>query len=614
MLPNKVLSQGFFLFFIKASFWAVITYFLAKKFAVGNFWIVVFSVFLFSIPMALCGIYGNTICQIRRLHLFVHHGLLFMVLNGRLLRVIFWICWALATSFFVLIQFHTYNRLEWFVFFLVIPVFWSVFSICRWFIGGELKAYLVNDMALMCSRWLCPPIMLAIYALVTLYLGVTPVYFSFQETLNSQMASVADMNGSALVREFSYYMAFHDGIKALAMGRLAFHDTIWAAALMGIGAFLVFYNACVILSCFVIPGVEYRRIFGPLSESDPPAPVPLSRIIGISFFTMFSAFLVFLSVFVYLEAWVRQTPEMGRIRQNAESWVIPRLEQIDDAFFREGTLAKLQDAEVNALHRVDAALIHLDNQIDQAFDRLEANVDGYLDWYYSLAGEYSRIASLMAGELEQFMIVKLEQSLQETDAFREVQTALNNAIAVQNEALIEYRRKAQNIIRQNRIDPGSLPFNVVKNTSMAKVFNPPQHHDIIAFQSRLLAGGSTGAAAGIAAAVIIQRIIGKTVSNNILKPAAKALARVAVSRTTGTAGAVSAGAAAGAAIGSFIPGPGTAIGAAAGGIFFGLAVGVTVDKMLLMLEESLNREKFKDEILSAIDETRMEFKPMLNRQ
>ena len=39
-----------------------------------------------------------------------------------------------------------------------------------------------------------------------------------------------------------------------------------------------------------------------------------------------------------------------------------------------------------------------------------------------------------------------------------------------------------------------------------------------------------------------------------------------------------------------------------------------VDKMLLMLEESLNREAFKNEILQAIREARMEFKSKIKGQ
>jgi len=44
------------------------------------------------------------------------------------------------------------------------------------------------------------------------------------------------------------------------------------------------------------------------------------------------------------------------------------------------------------------------------------------------------------------------------------------------------------------------------------------------------------------------------------------------------------------------------------------AVGVSVDKMLIELEESLNREEFKREILSAVQEARVEFKAKLSSE
>jgi len=55
------------------------------------------------------------------------------------------------------------------------------------------------------------------------------------------------------------------------------------------------------------------------------------------------------------------------------------------------------------------------------------------------------------------------------------------------------------------------------------------------------------------------------------------------------------------------------VGAVIGGIIGGIAVGVTVDKMLLLLEEYMNREEFKRELISAIREARMEIKAKLKR-
>ena len=89
---GKRQGGGFFQFFYKALIWGVITYFIAKEFAVNHFWIVVLSVFLLSVPIGLTGIYGNTIRQIRRLTFFAKRGWIFRLLSGRPLKVILWIC------------------------------------------------------------------------------------------------------------------------------------------------------------------------------------------------------------------------------------------------------------------------------------------------------------------------------------------------------------------------------------------------------------------------------------------------------------------------------------------------------------------------------------------
>ncbi len=611
--PGKRQGVGFFSFFYKALIWGVITYFIAKEFAVNHFWIVVLSVFLLSVPIGLAGIYGNTIRQIRRLTFFAARGWIFRLLSGRPIKVILWTCWALVSSFFMLVQFHTYNNLEWIVFFLVVPVFWFVFTICRRLISHELKPYLVTNTALTWSRWLCPLFMLVIYVFLIVHFGKTPEYSSLQEAVNAQKDAVADMTGSALVWEVSQYLAFYDGAKAYALVCLGAQNASWALAILGIGGLVVFYNACTMLSCFLIPGVEYRRMFGPLSDADKPQPLSLSRIAAIAFITTFLALCIYVQLFAYIEAWVRQTPNMAKARQSAEYQAIQKLEQIDDAFYKEGTLAQLEVARVDALHKVEVSLAHLEGQVDRAFDQIEHNVDGYLDWYYSLVGEYARIAHLLIGQIEDYMIKKLEESLQKGDAFKEVQAALNNALAEHENAQKVYQQAARKIMEQNRVDPAGSPVEVVQRMSLKDVLNPPVHQDIIGLKTRLIAGGGGGAIAGVVTAVVVKKIVAKIVSKNIIKIAAKALAKVVAGKTAGAAGGTAAGAAAGAAIGSLFPGAGTVVGAVIGGIIGGIAVGVTVDKMLLLLEEYMNREEFKRELLSAIREARMEFKAKLKR-
>ncbi|MBU0960130.1 MAG: hypothetical protein KKH60_01275, partial [Proteobacteria bacterium] len=95
---------------------------------------------------------------------------------------------------------------------------------------------------------------------------------------------------------------------------------------------------------------------------------------------------------------------------------------------------------------------------------------------------------------------------------------------------------------------------------------------------------------------------------NTIKIAAKALSKIVLSKTAGSAGGAAAGAAAGAAVGSLLPVVGTATGAVVGGVIGAVAAGITVDAMLLMLEETLSRETFKQELLNSIEEARAEFK------
>ncbi len=597
-----------FSFFLKALIWGGILFLFAGKFAVNGFWMVVLSVFLFSVPIGICGIYGNTIHQIRRLTLFTEQGWIYRLLSGRPLKIALWASWALGTSFFMLVQFHAYGNLEWYVFFLVVPVFWCVYAISRRQIARELKPYLVTSMALTWARRVTPFLMLIIYLVMLVGFGTPPEYLSLQEAIDARKIAVGGMTGSALVWEVSQYSAFYEGVKAYALGRLGSHDALWALAFLIIGGWVVFYNACAMLSCLLIPGAEYRRIFGPLTDADIPPVLSTSRIAVIAAVFTFLSLFIYLPVFVTVEAWVRQTPKMAESRQRMESWAIPRLEQIDDAFFKEGTFALLQDARFDALRNVEVSLVRLDGQIDRAFDRLEINVDVYLDWYYSLVGEYARIANLLVGEIEDSMVAKLEESLRQGDAFGEVEVALNSALAEYEKAQEAYQQAAEKIMKENRVNPAGFPIEVVQRMSLADVLDPPVHKDAIGLHSRLAAGTGGGAIAGAVTAVAIKKVVGKAVGKNMFKLAAKALTKVVVGKTAGSAAGAGAGAAGGAAIGSFLPVVGTTAGAVIGGIIGGVLVGVSVDKMLIELEELINREAFRREIVSAVREARVEFK------
>ncbi len=411
-INNREQLLNFSMYLFKALLLMTFIYLMASKFAVSRFWIVVLGVFLFSIPIFICGIYTQTVHRISRLSRFSNQGLLFRLLSGRTLSVIFWILWSLFSSFFMLIQFHTYDNFQWKVFFLTVPVFWCIFILNKRFLALELKPYLVFNTALEWSRWICPFIMLAIFIVVNAYFGEIHQYSSIIGAINDKKFAVADMTGSNLVLEFSQSLVFYDGIKVYALSRLGEHGTIWYLLVLSIGGLVVFFNACAMLSCLLIPKEEYLRLFAPLSLTDKPEPISVSRIATISAITTFLAFFIYLPIFSYIEAGV-QSNGINKFRQATESYITVNLEQIDNAYFKSGTLQKLNNAKTKVLQdllKFDNSLANLDGLIDTAFNKLESNVDAYLDWYYSLEGEYGRIGNLLIGELDSYMKEKLEES------------------------------------------------------------------------------------------------------------------------------------------------------------------------------------------------------------
>jgi len=82
----------------------------------------------------------------------------------------------------------------------------------------------------------------------------------------------------------------------------------------------------------------------------------------------------------------------------------------------QGTFALIDDQRAELQNR----LMGLQNNTfielkklheEELFPRIERNVDGYLDWYYSITGEYVRLGNFAAGNIEAHMKGKLNEYL-----------------------------------------------------------------------------------------------------------------------------------------------------------------------------------------------------------
>tara|TARA_Y100000588_G_scaffold1372_1_gene1876 strand:- start:29654 stop:31213 length:1560 start_codon:yes stop_codon:yes gene_type:complete len=506
------------------------------------------------------------------------------------------------------IQFHFYNKLDWFTFFLVIPIFGFVFRIIQKKSDQELKPYISTAFTIRFTRYIVPIIMLSIYVILSLFFTDKVEYSTMNEAIIAKKANVSDITSNGLVKKVALSLAFYNGSLTFALGHLEHFtiNTFLQLVLFGFGNLVIFYNACAILTCFLIPRVEYRRVFGPLSEKKIPQKVPNARIAGISAVTAFLSLFIYVPLFVGINAYVK-SPDFERIEDIIGRGIKPVVNIFDGTdyrYYETGTPDSIQATTFEALVTIRLSKKQLEGQIDHAFDNIELNVDNYLDWYYSLSGEYGRLAKMLFNELDAYMIEKLDEHLKQGDAFKRVEIALNETLTNHKNALIKYNNTVQNILKNNRIiQTDSTEYQVVKTIELKNLILPLSHQDVIGFEQRLRASSGVGAATGVVTGVAVKGILEKAASKGTLKMAAKALSKVIFSKTASGIGGLI-----GATIGSIIPVVGTAAGAVVGGTVTALIAGVSVEMIMIELEEKMSREDFKKDMLLAIEEAKFEFK------
>ena len=279
--------------------------------------------------------------------------------------------------------------------------------------------------------------------------------------------------------------------------------------------------------------------------------------------------------------------------------------------------------------------------INEAFDVRVANVDSYLDWYYSLGADYERLGNLITGTIESFVADQLTSSLEagvdDSEYLSTLQSYVDQAAALK----AEYEEGLANSELVGIPEWLLTSTEAITADFLSGPIEPTQR--LLDAGERFGISATVGGAGGIAAGVATSKAVGGAAEKAATKSAEKAAASVAgdaaekaagkqaaktaekaasksigskivekatskaffkaiVSRIGSMIGSRGVGAAVGGAAGTLVgPGVGTAVGIAAGA-----AIGVGVDYGLLMLDEAQNRESYKAEIIESIEEERAE--------
>ena len=291
--------------------------------------------------------------------------------------------------------------------------------------------------------------------------------------------------------------------------------------------------------------------------------------------------------------------------------------------------------------------------VNAVFDARVANVDSYLDKYYTLAADYDRLIKLITGTIESFVADQLTESLEagvdDSEFVSTLQSYVDQAAAINaeyeeglaNSELIgipEWLLTSTEAITadflsgpieptQRLLDAGERfgisavaagAGGVAAGVATSKAVGGAAEKAATSAGEKAAtsaassagekaaasaAGDAAEKAAGKQAAKAAEKAVTKNIGSKIVEKAAgKAFFKAIVSRIGSMIGSRGVGAAVGGAAGTLVgPGVGTAMGIAAGA-----AIGVGVDYGLLMLDEAQNRESYKAEIIEAIEEERAE--------
>jgi hypothetical protein len=253
---------------------------------------------------------------------------------------------------------------------------------------------------------------------------------------------------------------------------------------------------------------------------------------------------------------------------------------------REQLRSKL-DAEVALARRqaLQAADETVDQRLNVLFAAIETGVDHYLDWYFTVLGEYQRLAAVFTADVTQTMREQLEQHLF-ADVDMDAQLAALDS-ELQRLATARFARLAP----QLRRELASVPCEI--GTLALRPLSELDHDTLRA---------SLAASSGIGAGIVASKMLAsKTTAAVVGKVAAKKSFQTGAALATKTLAKKGSSTLLSAGVGTALCAP-TGPVAVLCGVAAGLVTWFSVDKALVELDEVLNREDMRAEILAVLDE------------
>lgn len=240
----------------------------------------------------------------------------------------------------------------------------------------------------------------------------------------------------------------------------------------------------------------------------------------------------------------------------------------------------------------DAFAASVSTKIDAAFEPVYERIPAFLDFHYSVVGEYTEIAAAfqdrLGGNFEKMLF---------TDADFDSRMRLANAeLNADGMRLIEQALDATRtrMADQLRLNPDEM--GLVSRVATLTIDDAKARFEN---EDLWIKGGSAAVGAGVVTAVVVKTLSTKIGTTLAAKGGVKLLVK-------GT-GSIAGGAASGAG-GSLLCGPGAPACAMVLAPLGALAAWYLSDKAIVEVDELINREQFEQDVRAAIDEEKQRIK------
>ena len=253
--------------------------------------------------------------------------------------------------------------------------------------------------------------------------------------------------------------------------------------------------------------------------------------------------------------------------------------------------ARLGAARTDARASADAAI---ETALDDFFARAEHGVDAYLDWYFTVVGEYQRLAAVAVGDMGAFMAAQLDQRLLADTGFETWLDATFATLDADADARLAGLAGSLGVRLGSAAQQNDCTVELLGPAGFAGAFGDP------AALGRDLGRAGTATAAGALTAKLVSKQVAGAVA---AKLGAKQSFKTAVA-LAGKAAAKKGGASVASALGA------TALCAPSGpwavlcGIGAGAAAWLAVDKAMIEIDEARFREEMRADLLAVVAEQR----------